>query len=443
MASTNFKLFDENKTNMMSDTEYNINTQRLNGVQAGIASSQLQNKTLYQTSLVAYSLAQIMMQNGYDANDSAAVSAFVGNMSNSLLQKVLDKATSAEAQNGINNTKWMTPALTKAAIDILAAKSQNILSDSTKTLYGLGSSAVPNDVLAELGKYKQYWWRRRTPSKTQYVEKQNNVTAEDSNASISSNGTTVSVSTSISFDPNTGENLTMVNPESVRLDSWNSVETGIAQISKITNKSPCYLKVSSVTPLIYLPAGSTTTKWSGGNGTMQVRGNSSYTVYFGNSSDVPVIAKVVSTVLAVIPASDWQYLRSSNRNAYPDSGIQGGYEYEYLGIPFDNAVTVPKIETGSYIGTGTYGSSSPNSLTFGFVPKFFSVGGLNITSNGYVESAGRGQIMLISNGGLSTGYGNGNTYYKIEGKTISWYNDNSASQQFNTSGGKYSYIAIG
>ena len=88
MASTNFKLFDENKTNMMSDTEYNINTQRLNGVQAGIASSQLQNKTLYQTSLVAYSLAQIMMQNGYDANDSAAVSAFVGNMSNSLLQKV-------------------------------------------------------------------------------------------------------------------------------------------------------------------------------------------------------------------------------------------------------------------------------------------------------------------------------------------------------------------
>ena len=147
MASTNFKLFDENKTNMMSDTEYNINTQRLNGVQAGIASSQLQNKTLYQTSLVAYSLAQIMMQNGYDANDSAVVSSFVGNLSNSLLQKVLDKATSVEAQNGVNNTKWMSPALTKAAIDILAAKAQNILSDETKTLFGLGASAVPDDAL--------------------------------------------------------------------------------------------------------------------------------------------------------------------------------------------------------------------------------------------------------------------------------------------------------
>ena len=120
MASTNFKLFDENKTNMMSDTEYNINTQRLNGVQAGIASSQLQNKTLYQTSLVAYSIAQIMMQNGYDANDSASVSAFVGNMSNSLLQKVLDKATSAEAKAGTITNKWISPATMKAAALLLS-----------------------------------------------------------------------------------------------------------------------------------------------------------------------------------------------------------------------------------------------------------------------------------------------------------------------------------
>lgn len=120
MASTNFKLFDENKTNMMSDTEYNINTQRLNGVQAGIASSQLQNKTLHQTSLVAYSLAQIMMQNGYDANDSAAVSSFVGNMSNSLLQKVLDKATSAEAKAGTVTNKWISPATMKAAALLLS-----------------------------------------------------------------------------------------------------------------------------------------------------------------------------------------------------------------------------------------------------------------------------------------------------------------------------------
>ena len=60
------------------------------------------------------------MQNGYDANDSAVVSAFVGNMSNSLLQKVLDKATTAEAQTGIITNKWISPATLKAASLLLS-----------------------------------------------------------------------------------------------------------------------------------------------------------------------------------------------------------------------------------------------------------------------------------------------------------------------------------
>ena len=49
MPINNFKLFDEKKANMMSDDDYATNQQRLNGVQSGVASSQLQNKTLYQT----------------------------------------------------------------------------------------------------------------------------------------------------------------------------------------------------------------------------------------------------------------------------------------------------------------------------------------------------------------------------------------------------------
>jgi hypothetical protein len=60
MPSSNILLFDANKANMMADEQYSTNTQRLNGVQSGIASSQLQNKTLYQVSLVAYAIAQII-----------------------------------------------------------------------------------------------------------------------------------------------------------------------------------------------------------------------------------------------------------------------------------------------------------------------------------------------------------------------------------------------
>ena len=117
MATSNIKLFDENKGNMMGDTEYSTNTQRLNGVQQGIASSQLNNKFSYQTSLVAYALAQIMMQNGFNANDSDAVTTFVSNMSSTLLQKVTDKANQSMAEAGTDDSHFMTPLQVKYAID--------------------------------------------------------------------------------------------------------------------------------------------------------------------------------------------------------------------------------------------------------------------------------------------------------------------------------------
>ena len=116
MPSSNILLFDANKANMMSDEQYNTNTQRLNGVQSGIASSQLQNKTLYQVSLVAYAIAQIMNQNGFDANDTAAVSAFVANLSGTMLQKVADLASTQEAQAGADDTKYMTALKTSQTI---------------------------------------------------------------------------------------------------------------------------------------------------------------------------------------------------------------------------------------------------------------------------------------------------------------------------------------
>ncbi len=35
---------------------------------------------------------------------------------------------------------------------------QQVLTDATKTLYGLGSSATPGDVLSWIGQYNTYWW---------------------------------------------------------------------------------------------------------------------------------------------------------------------------------------------------------------------------------------------------------------------------------------------
>lgn len=181
MASSNIKLFDENKGNMLTDTEFNISTQRLNGLQTGVASSQLQNKAMYQASLVAYAIAQIMLQNGLNANDTDAVSAFVANLSNTMLQKVHDVATTEEAQAGVANGKWMSPALVKSAIDALAAKAQNILSDETKaSFYGLQSTATPDDAFVEIAK--------KIGSKvTVYTEKNTTVTATNGSLSITKN----------------------------------------------------------------------------------------------------------------------------------------------------------------------------------------------------------------------------------------------------------------
>ena len=87
MAETNFKLFDENKVNMLSDQEYNINTQRINGVQGGVASSSLHNKAMYQASLMVNALAQFMVSCGYNASDADAVSTFNNNLASAIKPK--------------------------------------------------------------------------------------------------------------------------------------------------------------------------------------------------------------------------------------------------------------------------------------------------------------------------------------------------------------------
>ena len=127
MASTNIKIFDENKANMKSDGDYATDPQRLMGVQSGVASSQLQNKTLYQTTLVANAIAQMMVNNGYDANDSDVVSTFVNNLSSTVLQKVLDKGSFSDVDNKDPNkfvtpyilNKWVDSSITQSATSVL------------------------------------------------------------------------------------------------------------------------------------------------------------------------------------------------------------------------------------------------------------------------------------------------------------------------------------
>lgn len=125
-----------------------------------------------------------------------------------------------------------------------------------------------------------------------------------------------------------------------------------------------------------------------------------------------------------------------------------------------------KIQTGSYVGTGTHGEDSPCSLTFNFVPKVVYI----IQSEKISVSANRGYdhiyphfIQLVSKATSGVGtYAKYNTQddkyigdsqlvlCSFKDKTVSWYSCLSATQyvmyainQMNDSGTTYYYIAIG
>lgn len=59
-----FLVFDENKTNLVTDDQYQTSTQRLNGVQREIAVSPLHNKLYLQTSVASSAIAQFIEDNG-------------------------------------------------------------------------------------------------------------------------------------------------------------------------------------------------------------------------------------------------------------------------------------------------------------------------------------------------------------------------------------------
>ena len=128
-----------------------------------------------------------------------------------------------------------------------------------------------------------------------------------------------------------------------------------------------------------------------------------------------------------------------------------------------------KIQTGSYVGTGTYGSSNPCSLTFDFPATMVWCWRADtpFTASNFLEHSGNnnwpyiGFLPLVS---LNTNYSGGYDVFTIKGfgsvgglsttyslygkrsedyKTISWYNNIGSSYQNNSNSLTYNWIAIG
>lgn len=127
------------------------------------------------------------------------------------------------------------------------------------------------------------------------------------------------------------------------------------------------------------------------------------------------------------------------------------YTIEYLGKLGDKA----RVQVVSYIGTGTYGSSNPCSLTFDFAPKvvmFLRGYKESSTQFNYLYGSYGSDSLVIISADLSNifavynGFGRYNSAYAkkdLSGRTITWYSNEGSNSQANAFGVTHYFLAIG
>lgn len=149
--------------------------------------------------------------------------------------------------------------------------------------------------------------------------------------------------------------------------------------------------------------------------------------------------------------------------SYFENGVSLGYPYNYgflvnkmqpvtghAAIPANTTITYlgqlgggARIEVGSYVGTGVYGSSNKTSLTFGFEPNLLLIQ-VKGSRNEYlflsVIKSGRFVGFYSSSSGSGAGSYTGEI--TLSSNTVRWY-ANTALSQMNDKESTYQYTAIG
>lgn len=131
--------------------------------------------------------------------------------------------------------------------------------------------------------------------------------------------------------------------------------------------------------------------------------------------------------------------------ASKDTKIESNGVFGY--VPVENVLDVSpwyfsnlelKATTGSYTGTGEYGKDHPVKITFPFEPMLLIVAQKDNDSRLGEETSAywwKGNTELM--------YVNSNVGIQVIKNTISWFDNSSASNQFNATGTPYTYFALG
>lgn len=306
---------------------------------------------------------------------------------------------------------------------------EDVLSNDTKSLFGLGTDAVPNDALALLSRFpnglgNDYLWEK-------YIKRQSDTHTEiskGSNADFFSVSSSSSTSRKIyygdSYTVNSDGTVTLVNQKILTLTES---QFSVAKLSVLVGKwfySTMDGRLNKICN--FIPENSTIT--------LTVRG--SYNEFFSSKGWIQRTDFSPYTV-----KENFSYVNSSNPNAYPPA-VSDGYTYTALGQIGAKA----NITTGKYTGTGTYGNTKLNSLTFSFFPKAIFIIPVATSMNSYSGQFGAflyGAAMCSTR--LDGGGGSTQCNVTITGwgtNTIKWFGA-SSDYQLNMSNKEYRYVAIG
>lgn len=137
-------------------------------------------------------------------------------------------------------------------------------------------------------------------------------------------------------------------------------------------------------------------------------------------------------------------------NIIPVNIYSKGYEYCLMGKPFENLPMCTQYFIGSYIGTGLYGASNPNILTFKFMPKLVLVGDIYQPTIFQKEKTKGTTWTEVCGGSFYNCSFQGNSLSWYVDSTSGWYGGGSSSTgggeakgQLNIANQVYKYIAIG
>lgn len=167
-----------------------------------------------------------------------------------------------------------------------------------------------------------------------------------------------------------------------------------------------------------------------------------WTVYPNGSLDVHGASSPNGIRPALILPSTFAIYTDSSGNIYTEQ------EYEtqitdvlgnLISIPADQIKDGAKIATGSYTGTGTYGASNPNSLTFDFDPKLVFIS-LKDQRPSVCAFAINGQTTFSKTNADDSSQTNLCSFSR---NLFTWYNEIDADIQFNIFNRTYCYVAIG